>query len=259
MAMADMLTLLAQAGPSLGGAKIESAWDFVVKGGPTMMGIVLCSLVTLAVVVERLIVLQARRISPPDLLTRLAALGGDRARGIEVCRSDGSPLANVLAAAIDVRGEPPAVVEQAIQGAGRRELVRLRARMRLLGALPQTATMLGLLGTIFGMIKTFQSVAISADALGKTELLARGIFEAWTNTAGGLLVAIPTLIAYHTLMARIDGLAVGLDRAVTDWMMSERTRLRGTGGAGFAARPDPENGLLAVASKNDGALVATAS
>lgn len=93
--------------------------------------------------------------------------------------------------------------------------------MRLLSALPQVATMLGLLGTIFGMIKTFQAVAASSQALGKTELLARGIFEAWTNTAAGLLVAIPVLIAYHMLMGRIDGAAAELDGLAVNWIQSD--------------------------------------
>src|SRR5262249_26668228 len=97
----------------------------------------------------------------------------------------------------------------------------LRHRMRLLSALPQVSTMLGLLGTIFGMIKTFQAVAASGQALGKTELLAKGIFEAWTCTAAGLLVAIPVLIFYHVLMGRIDGLAVEMDRVATDWIERE--------------------------------------
>lgn len=253
----DLFLLIAQAATPAASAapRIESAWDFVVKGGPTMMFIVLCSLVTLAVVVERFIVLQRRRIAPPDLLTRLEALSGDRVRSLELCRTDGSPLANILAAAIDVRGERPEIVEKAIEGAGRRELVRLRARMRLLGALPQVATMLGLLGTIFGMIKTFQAVATSADAIGKTELLARGIFEAWTNTAGGLIVAIPTIVAYHTLMSRMDGIVAMLDRAVTDWMTSERTRLRGHGGVSMAPRTELES-AVAPPARNDGVLAA---
>jgi biopolymer transport protein ExbB len=113
-------------------------------------------------------------------------------------------------------------MQKAASEAGRRELVRLRHRMRLLGALPQVATMLGLLGTVLGMIKTFQAVAASGQSLGKTELLARGIFEAWANTAAGLLVAIPVLIAYHALLGRIDARIVELDRAATDWIESEQ-------------------------------------
>src|SRR5262249_32083589 len=101
-------------------------------------------------------------------------------------------------------------------------LVRFRRRMRLMSALPQVSTMLGLLGTIFGMIKTFQSVAASGESLGKTEMLAKGIYEAWTTTASGLLVAIPVLVAYHVLQGKIDQSVADLDRAAVAWVEEQR-------------------------------------
>jgi biopolymer transport protein ExbB len=217
--------LLAQAGesPIVAGGQITSVWDFVIKGGPTMAVIGLCSLVALTVIVERLIVTRRRTVIPADFVTALRGMGSDRARALEFCRANGSPLADILGAAIRRRSDGTAAIEKAVEEAGRRVTVGLRRRMRLLGALPQVSTMLGLLGTIFGMIKTFQAIATSGQALGKTELLAKGIFEAWTCTAAGLLVAIPVLIAYHALLGRIDGRIVELDRVVDDWVEQERT------------------------------------
>lgn len=200
----------------------ESVWDFVIKGGPTMIAIALCSLIAVAVIVERLAILRRRRVIPPDFIAGLKAVWADRARALEFCRANASPAAKILEAAVRRRGERIEAVEKAVEEAGRREMVRLRHRMRLLGALPQISTMLGLLGTIFGMIKTFQAVAASGQSLGKTELLAKGIFEAWTCTAAGLLVAIPVLIAYHTLMGRIDALIVELDQMAVDWVEEQR-------------------------------------
>jgi hypothetical protein len=84
--------------------------------------------------------------------------------------------------------------------------------------------MLGLLGTIFGMIKTFQAVATSGQSLGKTEMLAQGIFEAWTCTAAGLLIAIPVMVAYHMLMGRVDMLMAQLDHVAEDFVEDERLR-----------------------------------
>ena len=193
-----------------------SVWDFAVKGGPTMVVIALCSLIALAVIVERLLITRRSAVIPPAFLEGLRAAARDRS--LDLCRASPSPIANILAAAIQHRGEPLDSIQKSASDAGRRELVRLKHRMRLLGALPQVATMLGLLGTILGMIKTFQAVAASGQSLGKTELLARGIVEAWANTAAGLLVAIPVLIAYHTLLGRIDARLVDLDRAATDWI-----------------------------------------
>jgi len=207
--------------PDANSIKIQSVWDFVIKGGPTMVAIGLCSLVALTVIVERIIVLRRRAVVPPQFLATLGALGSDRDKSLALCEADASPVAKVLTAIIRHRGQPAEAVEKAVRAAGGRVLVKLRHRMRLLSALPQVSTMLGLLGTIFGMIKTFQAVATSGQSLGKTETLAKGIFEAWTNTAAGLLVAIPVLIAYHILMGRIDAMAAELDRVATEWMERE--------------------------------------
>jgi biopolymer transport protein ExbB len=85
--------------------------------------------------------------------------------------------------------------------------------LQVIGAI---APLLGLLGTIFGMIQAFQTVATSAEALGKTELLAKGIYEAMVTTAAGLLVAIPSVIGYHWISAKIETLVAEMDRICVD-------------------------------------------
>jgi len=217
----QLLHLLAQESPIVAGGQLDSVWDFVVKGGPAMGAIIACSLVAMAVIVERAILLRRSAVMTPGLLEGLDAVAADKKRALEYLRADGSPAANILAAAVQRRGQRPEAVEKAVEDAGRREVMRLRKRVRLLGVLPQVSTMLGLLGTIFGMIKTFQAIAVSGQALGKTELLAKGIFEAWACTAAGLLVAIPIMIAYHVVLGRIDGLMVDLDRLAVDWVNRE--------------------------------------
>ena len=216
-----------QAAPAPGANDALSAgslWDMVVKGGPTMFAIGACSLFALALIVERAVLLRRSRVVPPGLLDGLKPLVADRVRALEYCNSNPSPMARVVAAAIRRRGQKLENVEKAVEEAGRRELMGLRQRMRVLGALPQVSTMLGLLGTVFGMIKTFQAVAASGQSLGKTEMLAEGIFEAWTCTAAGLLVAIPVLMAYHGLMGRIDALLVDLDRGAEAFVEAEMQR-----------------------------------
>jgi biopolymer transport protein ExbB len=207
--------------PVVAGGRLESVWDFVVKGGPTMAVIVVCSLGALTVVVERFVVLRRGAVIPRGFLDGLKGVWPDRERALALARGNPSSIARILEAAVSRRGEGAAAVEKAVEDAGRREVVRLRHRMRLLGSLPQVSTMLGLLGTIFGMIKTFQAVATSGQALGKTELLAKGIFEAWTNTAAGLLVAIPVMVLYQMLMGRIDARVAELDRVAEEWVRGE--------------------------------------
>lgn len=210
--LAVLILAQADAGPAP-----LTIWDFARKGGPAMIVIVLCSLVALAVIVERLILTRRRAVAPADLVTNVRA-AADPGKALNVCKASKSPLAAILATAIRYRTEPIEFIKKAVSETGKREIVRLRHRMRLLSALPQVATMLGLFGTILGMIKTFQAVAASGQSLGKTELLARGIFEAWACTAAGLMVAIPTLIMYHVLQGRIDSRIADLDRAATDFI-----------------------------------------
>lgn len=196
--------------------EVQSVWDFMVKGGVMMIPIGLCSLIAMTVVVERLISLRRRKVIPPAFLSglkeKLNGSPNDPARAIEFCGADASPVANVFAAGIKRLGGPIELVERHIQEAGQREVLRLRKYLRVLSVIAAISPLLGLLGTIFGMITAFQTVAMSADALGKTELLAGGIYEAMITTAAGLVVAIPVLICYHWLSAKVQKLVMDIDQ-----------------------------------------------
>ncbi len=205
------------ADPTPAGTSSMSVWDFAVKGGPTIIVIALCSLVALAVIVERLLLTRRSAVAPATLVPSLKA-ESDGVNALELANASNSPLGRILVPALRHRDESVDSIKKSVTEVGRREITRLKHRMRLLGALSQVCTMLGLLGTILGMIKTFQAIATSGQSLGKTELLARGIFEAWANTAAGLLVAIPVLIAYHALLGRIDARASELDRIASEWI-----------------------------------------
>lgn len=197
---------------------IGSVWDLMVKGGWVMAPIGLCSLAALAITAERLWMLRPGSVAPKAVIDA----AGDRSRNVpalrQACEKSPSPLSEVLLAAVRARGEGPDRRDRLVEEAGHREVQKLRRRVRLLSALPQVATMLGLLGTVFGMIRTFTVVAASGESLGKTERLAQGIYEAWTATAAGLAVAIPTLIAYHIVLSRIDDATALIDRVASGWL-----------------------------------------
>ncbi len=203
-------------------AKIQSVWDFVVKGGPMMIPIAICSLVALTVLIERLFTLRRRNVAPNKFLPNLRSAMGDggasRNEGINYCRDNPSPIATICATAIRRLHEPIELLEKHIQEAGEREVAKLRRFLRPLSVIAAISPLLGLLGTIFGMIKAFQTVATSGEALGKAELLATGIYEAMITTAAGLLVAIPTLIAYHWISAKIEALAIEMDRVTCEFV-----------------------------------------
>lgn len=202
--------------PAVRSAEIQSVFDFVQRGGILMFPIGLCSLIAVTVIVERLASLRRRRIIPPAFepgLRRLLDQGlHRRGEAIEYCRRDDSPVAHVFATAVKRLGEPIELLERHVQEAGEREVFKLRKYLRILAVIAAISPLLGLLGTIFGMIKAFQTVAVSADALGKTEMLASGIYEALITTAAGLVVAIPALIAFHWLSSRVESIVADLDR-----------------------------------------------
>lgn len=199
--------------------RVTSVWDFVVKGGPIMIPIGICSLIALAVIVERAISLRRVRIIPPAFLPGLRDhMRVDRRRALDHCEKDGSPIAAIVAAGIRRLGEPLELLEKHITEAGEREIFKLRRYMRLLSVIGSISTLLGLLGTILGMITAFQTVAASGEALGKTELLAKGIYEALITTAAGLMVAIPVIIAYHGLSSRVEHLVAEMDRLTVDFI-----------------------------------------
>ncbi len=209
------LSLLAQTDGDAGGLGVQSIWDFMVKGGPMMIPIVACSFVALAVTIERFFSLRHSAVIPPNFFPGLReALGSgdlDKKKAKEYCERNPSPVAKVMAAGIKRLGQPIELLERHIEEFGQRELFKLRKFLRVLSVIASITPLMGLLGTILGMIKAFQTVATSGEALGKTELLAEGIYEAMITTAAGLLVAIPVLIMYHWVSAKVDRLVGEID------------------------------------------------
>jgi biopolymer transport protein ExbB len=198
--------------------QVQSVWDFLIKGGPMIIPIALCSLAALTVIVERLLVLRRPHVIPPGFLEGVrGALGDGVPAARDYCEKNASPIAVIFQAGLKRAGDTPDRREKAIEEAGAREVFTLRKRLRLLAVVAAIAPVMGLLGTIFGMIKAFQTVAMSGDALGKTELLAKGIYEALITTAAGLLLAIPALVCYHWLSSKIERLVFEMDEITVDF------------------------------------------
>lgn len=226
LSMPGSVLLLGQvdAGAADSAVAIQSVWDFIVKGGPMMIPIVACSLIAAAVTAERLLSLRRQSVIPPDFLPGLKKQlgdgngGGNRQKALAYCTNHKAPVAAVFAAGIKRLDESVEVLERHIQEAGERLVMSLRKYLRILSVIASISPLMGLLGTIFGMIKAFQTVATSAEALGKTEKLATGIYEAMITTAGGLLVCIPVVICYNYISARIERLVVDIDQMTVDFV-----------------------------------------
>lgn len=192
---------------STGSLDLQSLFDMLVDGGPLMIPIALCSVVALAYTVERLIRLSSGSLGGRGLARALTKRVRDdgAAGGLELCTKSRKPLTRILGAGL-ARRDSIEVSEHAAEDAGKRELKRLGANLRPLVVVAMIAPLLGLLGTVWGMIEAFTSIA-SEDGLGKPELLAGGISQALITTAAGLAVAIPTQALYYYFRARLDKFA----------------------------------------------------
>jgi len=183
-------------------------------GGALMLPIGICSFVLCVFVFERAIALRRGRVIPGPFVNRFLEQVGegqlDRQSAQELCEANGSAAAEVFAAAVNKWGRPSVEVEQAIIDAGERVTNGLRRHLRLFNGISTISPLLGLLGTVLGMIRAFNSIA-TADAMGRPELLAGGISQALLTTAAGLTVAIPALIAYLFFVGRVDRLVMDLD------------------------------------------------
>lgn len=210
--------IVAQADAATAGSAspANSVFELIKSGGWIMIPIGLLSMVALTVIIERLIALRRSSVIPksflPGLKPHLSNLYNKRRDAIAWCNASNSPIGEIFAACIKRLGEPVDLLEKHIQEAGEREVFKLRKRLRILSVVAAVAPLLGLLGTIFGMITAFQTVADSSDALGRPELLATGIYEAMVTTAAGLCVAIPSLIAYHWISAKVEHLVFEMDQ-----------------------------------------------
>jgi biopolymer transport protein ExbB len=193
----------------------RSLFEMLLAGGPIMIPIALASFLMLLIVFERMISLRRRRVVPRLFIERfmlqLREGALDRSDALERCEDESSHIARVFAAGVRKWGKPAVEVEQAVLDEGERIANVLRRYLRVLNGVSTVSPLLGLLGTVGGMIQAFNVIA-SSPAMGRAEMLAGGISVALITTASGLLVAIPALIFYLYFVGRVDGLIMEIDR-----------------------------------------------
>jgi biopolymer transport protein ExbB len=212
----------------------KSLLAVIRDGGLLMIPIGFCSFVLLVFVFERSISLRRGRVVPRPFVRRfleqLRTGQLTREEALKLCEANRSPVAEVFAAAVRKWGRPSVEVEQAIIDAGERVTNELRRYIRLFNGISTISPLLGLLGTVLGMISAFNTI-VHAGAMGRPELLAGGIAQALLTTAAGLCVAIPALIAYLYFISRVDRLIINIDalgQQVVDLISAESPLHRGT-------------------------------
>ena len=194
----------------------ERLIDLFIKGGPVMYPILFCSILSLAIIIERLISLRRGRIIRPETLFRVQDLIRIEriADIIELCQKNSSPMSRIVLAAIKNINQPKAEIKEAVSEAGRQEVRVLEKNLAILGTIVSIAPLLGLLGTVTGMIRAFYTIALRG--VGEPTALASGISEALLTTAAGLTVAIPSQLFYNYFINKVDSLTLDMEQNSLD-------------------------------------------
>jgi len=187
-------------------------YQFVMKGGYLMYPIILCSIITLAILFERLFALRRSRTIPEKFIIEVSDLVRQQRMedALTQCRLNESSISRVLQAGISRHSKPRQQVKEAIEDVGHLEAANLERFLNILGTIAGIAPLLGLLGTVTGMIKAFS--VISQAGIGNPQMLAGGISEALITTAAGLTVAIPAFVCFKILRSRVDKRILRMER-----------------------------------------------
>ena len=187
-------------------------FEIVKAGGIVMVPIILCSILAVAITLERLWTLREQRVVPAELTDKVWQWVENRALSDKqvAALQQHSPLGRVLAAGLANRHRDRAVMIGAIEDAGRHVVHDLERFLNMLGTIAAISPLLGLLGTVTGMMRTFKAITIAG--VGNPTAMAGGIAEALITTAAGLLVAIPALVAYRYLRGRVDALVIQMEK-----------------------------------------------
>jgi biopolymer transport protein ExbB len=187
-------------------------WEIVRAGGLMMWPIILCSVVAAAIILERLWTLQERRVLPPELTRRVWQLieANQITEPMIHALEQNSPLGKLLAVGLLNRHRPRTLLMERLEDTGRHVVHELERYLNTLGTIAGVSPLLGLLGTVTGIIKAFN--AIQAGGAGDPRALSGGIAEALVATAAGLCVAIPSLFAYRYLRGRVERIVVAMEK-----------------------------------------------
>ncbi len=200
------------------------------KGGIIMYLILFCSVVALTVFIERMWQLHMARTNTVKFMRDISVfLRRNRIKdAIDICNRTRGPVANILKAGILKHDRPRAEIREAIEDAGVHEVPELEKNINILATIAHITPLLGLLGTVLGMVRAFQAIQEKATAAYPINPgdLAGGIWEALITTVAGLTVAIPTFVAYNFMVSRVATIVLDMERSSTELIniLSQRHR-----------------------------------
>ena len=195
--------------------------EFFIKGGWLMIPLGICSILALAIIIEKFIILKIIESRSEKFTKRTrSVIKGNEDRKIEnglaLCEMTLIPLARILKAGLEKKGKRREEIKEAIQDAGSKEIPYLERHLKILGTITAIAPLIGLLGTVVGMIKAFNVVVV--EGIGNPGALAGGIAIALYTTAFGLGIAIPSLVFYNYFMHRTDKIIRRLENVGKEFM-----------------------------------------
>lgn len=196
--------------------------EIIQKGGPVMYPIILCSVIALAIVIERLYHIYKAKIDTKDFMNNIEiTIKRNRiAEAIKICDKTPGPIAHIVKAGVLKHDRSRQEIRESIEDAGHQEVPRLEKHLSLLATIAHISPLLGLLGTVTGMVRAFQIIQEKSASFSPVSPgdLAGGIWEALLTTVAGLIVAIPTVVAYNYLVNRVDEFVLEMERSATEVM-----------------------------------------
>ncbi|MBT7311260.1 MotA/TolQ/ExbB proton channel family protein [bacterium] len=201
-------------------------WELIQSGNVMMIPLGVCSLVAVAVIFERVYSLRSSKVIVSEVVGAVETL--DAAQDLSVARAilerNPGPFANIVATGLDHAEDDWVIIRDVLQESGRQEAVRLSRNLNILEIVAAIAPLLGLLGTVTGMIRVFS--AVSAHGLGQPEYMSGGISEAMITTAAGLIIGIPVLVMHQWLQGKADSIIFDMERYGSIVLDSLRRRNR---------------------------------
>jgi len=194
-----------------------SFWQLFLSGGPLLWPILLCSVFALAIILEKIIYFRKIKINSQEFLRDiLEKMKHHQVKeALEICEKILNPLANILKAGILKYDRPRLQISEAMQDASLYEIPRLERNLNALATIAHISPLLGLLGTVVGMINCFQVIQAKSSVFAAVSPLdlSAGIWEALLSTVAGLLVAIPAFIAYNYFVGRVNNFILEMEKA----------------------------------------------
>lgn len=186
-------------------------WQTLTQGGVLMVPLAACSVLALWVILDRAWHLRSDRVVKPEIVDVIDTLKSpaDLSLARSICEKNPGPFSAIVLTAIDHRDRPRAEMREVVEDQGRQEVARLERGLPLLETIAAIAPLLGLLGTVFGMIQVFE--VVSQQGAGQARSLSGGIAQALITTAAGLSIGIPSLVAYNYFVSKAERLVLDIE------------------------------------------------